>query len=186
MSPFLTRLLFEDLSVLLPVEVVVLATVIAVYRHMRTPGSRWAVWITLGACVALVALQRLVVTDREAIRAMVERMAEAVEEGDVTALGEHFADDLVFENDHGKQAVLQRARIVLQQHDINAARVSGFTIEVDGDNATADFQAMADVRSSGEPSYNVPTHWRLQCRRSPLGWLVHRAKYELGLAGFRF
>lgn len=186
MSPFLTRLLFEDLSVLLPVEVVVLAIVVGVYRRMRTRGSRGAVWIALGVCVGLVALQQLIVTDREAIRAMVERIADAVQEGDVNSLGEHFADDVVFENDQGKPAVLQRARIVLQQYDINTARVSGFTIEVDGDDAAADFQAMADVRGSGEPSYNVPTRWKLQCRRGPLGWRVYRAKYELGLAGFRF
>lgn len=187
MSDFFTRLLFEDLSVLLPVELVALAVVIGLYRHWRTPRSRAAVWIALGACVGLVVIQKLVTTDREAIRAMVEQMAGAVQEGDVRALGEHFADDLIFEGDRGKDQVMQRATSVLQQNAIRNARVSGFLIEVRDDDATATFQAMADVRTgSNDPNYSVPTRWELKCRRGPTGWLVYRAKYDIGLGGFRF
>jgi uncharacterized protein (TIGR02246 family) len=187
MSTFFTRLLFEDLSVLLPVELVALAIVIGLYRHWRTPRSRLAVWIALSICAGLVALQHLVTTDREAIRAMVERMAAAVQEGDVPALGEHFAEDLVFEGDRGKNQVMQHATAVLQQNAIHNARVSAFIIEVRGDDATATFQAVADIRTGGsEPNYNAPTRWELKCRREPAGWRVCRAKYEIGLAGFRF
>ena len=187
MPDFLTRLFFEDLSLLLPVEVVALAVVIGLYRRWRTPRSRWAVWIALLACVALAALQELVVTDREAIRAMVEEMAAAVQEGEVLSLGEHFASDIVFENDHGKDAVMQHAKSTLTQYSIRNARVSGFRIEVHDDDATAIFQAVADIRTgSVETSYNTPTRWELKCRREAAGWQVYRAKYELGLAGLRF
>ena len=186
MYDYLTRLLFEDLSLLLLSEAAAIAVVVGLHRRSMTPGSRRRVWITLAVCVGLVVMQKLVVTDREAIRAMVEAMARAVQEGDVQALGEHFADDLVFESDRGKQAVIQHARAVLQQYEIRNARVSGFTINVNGDDATVSFQAVADVRNGPEPTYNTPTRWDLKCRREPDGWRVYRAKYEFGLAGFRF
>jgi len=186
MSDYLTRLLFEDLSLLLLAEAIAMAVVVGLHRRSMTPRSRRRVWITLAVCAGLIVMQKLVVTDREAIRTMVEAMAQAVQEGDVQALGEHFADDLTFESDRGKQAVLQRARAVLQQYEIHNARVSGFRIEVNGDDAAVSFQAVADVRGGPEAHYKTPTRWDLKCRREPAGWRVYRAKYEFGLAGFRF
>jgi len=187
MSDWLTRLLFEDLSLLLLAEAMTLAVVVGLHRRYMTPRSRRTVWITLAVCCGQIVMQKLVVTDREAIRAMVEAMANAVQQGDVAALADHFAEDLQFEKDRDKEAVVQHAREILQRYEIHNARVSGFRIDVSEDDATATFQAMADVRNgSAEMSYNTPTRWDLKCRRESDGWRVYRAKYEIGLGGLRF
>ncbi|HSW46319.1 MAG TPA: nuclear transport factor 2 family protein [Phycisphaerae bacterium] len=187
MSDYLARLLFEDLPLLLLGEAAALLIVVGLHRRSRTPQSRRRVWMTLAACAGLIAMQKLVVTDREAIRAMVEAMAEVVRKGDVQALGDHFAADMTFEADSGRDAVLRRARSELQRYEIRNPRVSGFVIEIQDGEAKADFHVMADVRvAGGETHYSTPTRWTLKCRHETDGWRVFHAKYELGIAGLRF
>jgi len=186
MGDSLTRLFFEDLPILLLAEVAGLALVLAAHRRWMTTRSRRMVWISLAFCVLLIAIQKLVVTDREALRDMVRMMARAVEQGDVAALGERFDDEIIFGTYAGKEAVMRHARLRLQQYDVNEVRVSGFQIKVDGDAATVAFQAVCDVRGvQANPYYATPTQWQLRCVRHPDGWKVRYAEYELGFTGLR-
>jgi len=180
----LTRLLFEDLPLLLLAQAVALALVLAAHRKWRTVRSRRMVWLSLGCCALLIALQHYVVTDREALRNMVRTMASAVEQGDVAALGKRFDDEISLGGYLGKKDAIKHAHISLQRYDINEARVSGFHIEVTGDTATVAFQAVCDIQGVKEnPYYSTPTQWQLGCVRRDDGWKVRSAKYELGFAG---
>ena len=184
MGDALTRLLFEDLPLLLLAEVAALALVLAAHRRWMTARSRRMVWMGLTLCVLLIAIQVFVVTDREALRDMVRTMARSVEQGDVAALGEKFDDGIIFGTYTGKEAVMKHAHLRLQQYDVNEARVSGFKIEVDGDAATVAFQVVCDLGGvQSTPYYATPSQWQLRCVRHPDGWKVRYAKYELGFAG---
>jgi len=180
----MTRLLFEDLPLLLLAEVAALAVVLAAHRRWMTARSRRMVWMSLAFCALLIAIQEFVVTDREALRDMVRTMARAVERGDIAALSERFDEKIRLGTHVGKEAVMKHARLRLQQYDVNEARVSGFQIEVDGDAATVAFQAVCDVRGvQSNPYYATPTQWELRCVRHPDGWKVRYARYEFGFTG---
>lgn len=180
----MTRLLFEDLTLLLLAEVAALAVVLGAHRRWMTARSRRMVWLSLGFCALLIVIQHYVVTDREVLRHMVRTMARAVEQGDVATLGEWFDDEITLGGRSGKKAALQHAHMSLQRYDINEARVSGFQIEIAGDTATVAFQAVCDVQGVKEnPYYSTPSQWQLGCVRRPDGWKVQSAKYELGFAG---
>lgn len=161
-----------------------MAVVLACHRRWMTPRSRRMVWMSLAFCALLIAIQKYVVTDREALRDMVRTMADAVEQGDVATLGEWFDDEMTLGAYVGKEAVLQHAHLRLQQYDINEAKVGGFRIEVTGDTASVEFQAACDIQGVKEnPYYSTPSKWQLACVRRPDGWKVHNANYEIGFAG---
>ena len=184
MGDSLIRLLFEDLPLLLLAEVAALAVVLAAHRRWMTARSRRMVWMSLALCGLLIAIQKLVVTDREALRDMVRTMARAVEQGDVAALGERFDDEIILGSNTGKEAVLQHVHLRLQRYDVNEARVSGFQIEIEGDAATVAFQAVCDLLGvQANPYYSTLTQWQLRCVRHGDGWKVRSAKYEFGFTG---
>jgi hypothetical protein len=172
MSNGLTRLLFEDLSLLLLAELAGLAVILGVHRTRMTPYTRRLVWIFLAVCAGLIALQYTVVTDREAIQATVEAMARDVEQGNVQALGDKFDEAITFERIEGKQAVLREAYRTLQRYDINNARVSGFDIKLDGNRAQVHFQAVAEVRGGPATIGRTPTVWDLVMVRDEGDWRV--------------
>ena len=184
MSDGLTRLLFEDLALLLLTEAAALAVVIGIHRSRMTPQTRRAVWITLAVCAAMIAVQRLVVTDREAIRATVQAMARDVVAGDVASLGAKFDERMTLGPIAGKQAVLQHAYGTLQQYDVRNARVSGFDITLDNGQAKVRFQAVGDIHGRQTEVFRTPMIWNPTMVRSPAGWKVLHGTYELGLAGF--
>jgi len=183
MSNGLTRLLFEDLALLLLAEVAGLAVVLGVHRSRMTPYTRRLVWIALAVCAGLIVVQRLVVTEREAIQATVKAMARDVEEGDVDSLGAKLDEDVTFDGVTGKQAVLRQAYLMLQRYDVGNARVSGFDIRLDNDRARVRFQAVADVRKDQTRIDRTPTVWDVTMVRGPGGWKVRRATYAFGLVG---
>ena len=184
MSDALTRLLFEDLALLLLAQAAALAVVIGIHRHRRTPRTRRAVWITLAVCAAMIVMQHLVVTDREAIRATVQAMARDVVDGDVASLGTNFDEQMSLGPIQGKEAVLHHARMMLQQYDVRNARVSGFDITVEHGQAKVRFQAVGDIHGRQTEVFRTPMIWELTMARASDGWKVLRGTYDFGLAGF--
>src|SRR5438132_1518905 len=87
MTDILRVLLFESLPLLLVAEGIVLAAVIAVHRRRLTARTRRAIWVTLGLCVLMPIMQSLVVTDHEALDALVHGLARSVSQGDIAAIG---------------------------------------------------------------------------------------------------
>lgn len=190
MPDFLTRLLFEDLILLLLVEVVIIAIALAVHRRGGSRRTRIGLWAVVAACLAQIVVQRLVITDREAIRQLVRTLALAVDDGDVPTLAEHFDEEVVIKEGYfgslqGREAVTLRARIVLQENSVRQVSVGGYRIEVFGDVAEVVCQVMADIRMGGESSaQRVPSRWELEVVRTPTGWKLRKAHGEFGLGGF--
>jgi len=171
---YVTRLLFEDLPLLLVAEAIALAVVLAIHRRRFTPHTRRAVWITLGVCAIFIVIQSLVTTRREALEAMVRTLAQAVDHGDVPAIGERIDGEFRHGN-HDKKAFLDGVvKQTLQRWQVDEAKVAGFKIEINGDNATVSFRAHCDCRSDNHVQYKVPSFWTLNCIRRPDGWKLLR------------
>lgn len=199
----LVRLLFEDLPLLLLAQAAALAVVLAVHRRCMTTRSRRMVWIALAVCAAQIAVQHLVVTSREELKALVRTLAEAVEDGDVPAIGRHLADriDVAYDEagrvprdegfrggddrrtrDLDKDEFLAATREQLQRYDVNEVRLSQFRVRLAGEAGTVAFQAMCDVRGDhSAPLYQTPSEWELGCTRTPAGWKIERIRYRMGL-----
>lgn len=172
MIDFFIRLLFESLPLLLAAEALAIAIAVAWHRRQFTARSRRGIWITLAVCAALLALQAIVVTDREALQDMVERLASAVDEGDIGAIGDEI-DASFATRGWNRQELLDRSNQTLQRWQVDAPRVGGFQIDVQGDEATVSFRALCDIRGGGEMTQpNLFTRWKLRCVRRQDGWKV--------------
>lgn len=170
---FLTRILFEDLAVLLMIEFVVLMSVLAVHRRRMTPRTRRAVWITLACCAALIALNHLVTTDSERIVETVSAMAKAVDEGDVPAIADRLDDEFHYRN-WDRDGFVGELNNKLQRWRIDEAKVGRFEIRIDGDVATASFRASCDWKGSSDSQAGVASAWTLELIRRPGGWKLRR------------
>lgn len=181
MSDALTRLLFEDLAVLLIAQAVALAVVLAVHRRWMTPRSQRLVWVTLALCAGLIWLQHDVVTDREALREMVDTLAEAVEAGDLDTVAESLHPDVEDRAGRGRDQLIQYADAMMQRYDIREPALSGFDITLTGDaTAAMTFQAFCDIRGDGAERFRIPSQWALGCVRTADGWRIRRIRWEIG------
>jgi len=170
---FLTKLLFESLPLLLVAEIVAVTIALAVHRRRFTSATRHGLWITLVICGLLIVVQCLVVTDREQLEQLVEALAQAVDDGDVGALGERLDSDFqasLQRRHQDKQAFLADVNVRLQRWQVNEAKVFNFRIDADGNNAVVAFSATCDWRSGNQVQYNILSLWKLQCVRRLEGW----------------
>lgn len=170
---FLTRILFEDLAVLLIIEFLVLMSVLAVHRQRMTRRTRRAVWITLACCAAFITLNHLVTTDSERIVQTVSAIAKAVDEGDVPAIANHLDDEFHYRN-WDKDGFVVELNSKLQQWRIDEAKVGRFEIRIEGDAATASFRASCDWRGASDAQAGVASAWTLELIRRPGGWKLRR------------
>ncbi len=186
---FLRRFFLEDLALLLMAGAVGVAIALALHRRRYTARSRRRVWMTLGVCVVLIAMQYAVVTPREALEAMVARLARAVDEGDVAAIGACIDEDGVrfgrgLEAERvTKEEFLAAVNVGLQAYQVDEAGTGGFTMTIDGDEATLTFRAVADLRQQERVEYHTPTQWEVHCVRRAEGWKLDgivSAKVALG------
>ena len=166
---FLRQLLFESLPLLLAAQAVAIAIAVAVHRRRLTPGSRRGVWATLAACVLLIVMQRLVVTDREAIEVLVRGLVRAVDDGDMAAV-EARVDDAFRSGPTDKQRLMAMMHQRLQQWQVNGARINALTIDVQGDSADVRFRVICDRTSQSHSQDTVPSLWRLRCARTDGRW----------------
>ena len=172
MLDFLRALFFEKLYLLIIVELVALAIVVGWYRRDPTERRR-GVAIAIAVCIAHIAVQHLVETDRERIQAVVRSMATAIDEGDMATLTVHLGTGF---QDRGlnKQAWSDDLRQRLQRWQIDHADVGSFTIDLQGDEAIASFTASCDWRSPQQSQAGVRSTWKLAFIRRSDGWKLQR------------
>ncbi|MDM8007154.1 MAG: nuclear transport factor 2 family protein [Phycisphaerae bacterium] len=170
---FLTRILFEDLAILLMIEFLVLMSVLAVHRRRMTPRTRRAVYITLACCAAVIALNKLVSTDGERIVETVSAIAKAVDEGDVPAIAEDLDDEFRYRH-WDKDGFVAELNSKLQRWRIDEVKVGRFETRVDGDVATTSFRASCDWRGGHDSQAGVASAWTLELVRRPGGWKLRR------------
>ncbi len=173
----IARFFLEDLSLMLMAQFVVLSIMLAIHRRYFSPRTRRAVWITLGVCATLIALQVVVKTDRERIRILVKGLVEAVDRPDMdfiaNALDEQFHDPRYGD----RAAFLKAVEQQLQRLVVDAASVWKFQrIEVSDGQAVVDFQAICDVRYSGYAQNRLPSRWELTFVKRDGEWKVSGTK----------
>ena len=201
MLDYVSRLLFEDLSLLLLAEVIGLAVVLAVHRRRMTKQSRRLVWVALVVCVLLIVIQSLTITKRESLQRMVTELGAIVEAG----VEQHEQQRIIelfdgeFQLDQGKEAPLRKKEFLgwlmrrLGEWQIAEVSVRDFEIELTKeDEASVSFWARCDVSgaSGGHALRNVVSHWKLYCVWREDGWKVFRFEegrmtipYEMDLLG---
>src|SRR5262249_40668596 len=157
----LTRLLFEDCSLLLLVSGVAILFAVAYHRRRFTPRSREVVYFTILVCISLLVIQKLVVTRRESLHAMIETMVKAVDDGGMTALGACL-DETGVQLGSGprteKRAMIGMATLALQEYSVDNANAGQFSEAMTGDGAEIRFQVSCELKNR-EDSYHPPSSW---------------------------
>ncbi len=174
MLDYVTRLLFEELPLLLTAELVALTVVLAIHRRRLTPQSRRMVWVTLAVCGLLITIQKLTVTKREAIREMVSALARAVDEGDVPAIAERLDVEFQYSRWNDGDSFLAEVERKLGRWQVDQASVSRFEIGIDAGRAEVSFRGTCDWRSGDQIQYNLLSSWTVECIRRDDGWKLYR------------
>lgn len=183
---FITRVLFEDALLLGLLCLVLLAIAVGVDRSRRTPQSRRLLYGALATIAVLFVIQSLVVTDREALEALVRTLVHRVDEGDVGGIGELVDPGGVT---LGQTAItqdefIQMSNVGLQNYTIDEAGAGNITVQIAGDNATVSFQASCDIRGDNTPQQRMPSAWTIGAHRTSAGWKLNAiTKGEIGLGG---
>jgi hypothetical protein len=165
----ISRLLFEDLTLLLMAEAAALLVVLAIHRRKLTPQSRRMVWVTLAVCALLIAIQTMTTTKREAVRQTIESLAQAVEDGNMAAIAERVHAD--FEHRQmDKDTFLTFVQAQLQRWDISNVGLGQFEIEVEDERANATFRCSCNVRGNNGFERGIPSMWTIELERSEDRW----------------
>ncbi len=125
---------------------------------------------------ALLALQALVVTDRERLELACRGLAQAVQRGDIDAVSEFLSDRFSMEGADAAQIIDHDAFInliveFLHTYSIEEVGLRQFEIEEQAaDRAVVRFTATCRVISSQEVVPRVVSRWQLVFERSDEGW----------------
>lgn len=189
---YLTRLLFEDLVLLLLASVLALAVALGIHRRRQSDRSRRGVWITLGVCALLIVVQHLVVTDRQQITEMLKTLGRAVDEGDVGTI----ADCLdpagvtlgagVRRETFEKEVFVLASSLGLQTYRVDQVSIGGIEIDVRGDLAVVNFRVSCELGDDrGRFGGRQPSFWTVHCARTADGWRISQiVSGKLGIEGF--
>ncbi|MFH0980090.1 MAG: hypothetical protein V2A79_00940 [Planctomycetota bacterium] len=164
-------LLFESRLALLALLFLVEFVLLWIWARWRTRRSRR---LALGGLVAgglLLALQPLVVTDRERIIAVCKEMAYAIEDRQIDRVGRHIASEFEV-GSIDREALLGSLTRVLARVHVEKPRLSGFRVSVAGLEARATFQARCRVANSEFVQEGMLSGWELTFRKVDNRWQV--------------
>ncbi|MBN1490949.1 MAG: nuclear transport factor 2 family protein [Phycisphaerae bacterium] len=174
-------LLFESPWQLGSLCFVVCAVLLVLWRRTGSAGRRQAFLIALAVSALLLMVQSLVTTDREAIIALLNELADAVAEPDLERI-ESAIDAEYADGRHDRNSLMARIRAALQRRMVERPSLSGFEVVVNGDAATAEFRASCDVRSGNSLVSRLPSRWRVEFIRRGEDWMVRSIDVlEVGL-----
>ncbi len=123
----------------------------------------------LVVCVAVPAMQRLVVTSREQVKDVCLSLVKATEAGDVKGIGRHVAGDFrVHEIDRSR--FLEKVAATLTRFTVEQARLGGIEIVVSEGEAVAEFRVSCRIIGPEDVEGNVPSAWRLRFRLTGDQW----------------
>ena len=175
---------FLDDTYALPLTAGLVVFVLAMAWHLRrTPRSAAALGVGIAVAVLLLAVQKIVVTDREAIDRTVRRLAVAVETKDFEAVAQLIDDDFGT-GDRQKADLIPAIKATLTLFEIEGARLHAMEIDISADNATVGFGVLCRLRfnGSGQPS---TSRWSLVLVRRDEGWRVQEI-HPLDIDGQKF
>ena len=129
----------------------------------------WAASLVTGV---LLALNGAIDTPQERIIGLCRKLAEAVDRGEVTAIGERLAPS--FSTDGlDRDSFLEFLTVALSRARIDRARLSNFSITLKSeDRATATFHAKCNIKSAEGFFGALPSRWRLQLINTQQDWRV--------------
>ena len=167
--------LFESPYSLIPILVGLEIVLLHFWSRRRTPLTGWTAVGGLIAIPLLVAVQILVVTDRERIIRICRELAKATAQADTTALGRHIAANFAINSPgrvSNKAGLLDEFERILSKWDVEEERLSAFDVAVDGHTARATFHATCRLISN---DLMIPRHvskWKLEFAKLDTVWLV--------------
>jgi hypothetical protein len=174
----MTHLLFESPLQLLVAELGV--ALVLVWWLRRSAGSARRPLIGyLVLAVALLVIQKLVVTDPEKIRTVAEELARAVDFGQMEIIRGHLAEDFAAWG-------LDRSEFVDFVHDrlevyrVDEVWIGGTELAIDRDVGRIEFAARARVSTDQMGPQPYLGRWRLTLSRVGRGWRVNRVEYLAG------
>lgn len=162
---------FLDDTYALPLTAGLVVFALSVAWHLRrTRRSATVLGVGIAVAVLLLVVQKIVVTDREAIDRMVRRLAVAVETKDFDIVAQLIDED--FGTDGGRKAdFIAAIKATLTRFEIEGARLHAMKIDIAEDHATVEFGVLCRLRFSGfdRPS---TSRWSLGLVRRGAGWRV--------------
>jgi low affinity Fe/Cu permease len=138
--------------------------------------GRWALWKPAAAVVlltiAVALIERLVVTDRERIEAVMDRAVQAALDHDLPAI-----ETLI---EPQATALRRRIQAELARGTIEQLRITHEVVHVNHattpNSATADLIIRLSVREGRGPSQDLPpVAVKVELKKNPGGWLVSAA-----------
>ncbi len=168
----INRLLFEDLLLLALLLGIAEFVLLWHWARRRDRASSRALLVGLSASTALIFLSALVHTPREQVVDVCHHLATLVDEGDVAKIGDVLHDEFQA-GSLGRAAFLSRVESALTRYRVDQPRLRGFEVTVTGgDQAIANFQASAQIRSAEQVYGRLPSRWGVAFRRTGSTWKV--------------
>ncbi len=126
--------------------------------------------ILLAALLLAFVVERLIVTDLEALDAWAQSASEALDASDMEAFGELITEDFTYGR-MDRDAALRYAQAASRSASASGIQIVLRRVEVDGDTATATARIFGTVVGR---RYTLQTPVRLE--RGPDGWLLAHAE----------
>ncbi len=144
------------------------------WLRRRTSRLRLAVVIGLAICIAVPLLQQFVTTDRERIVTACEAMVQAVDVGDLPTIDAHLSAKFSTE-EHDKESFMAFVGRRLERHEIEDAKLTIRSIEINGLNAVVVIRVDCTVDSN---SYQgpLPSSWELTFEQEGDEWRMISVK----------
>ena len=156
-----------------------LALIWWVRRSARPAGRLLGGYLAL--CVALLAVQALVVTDAEKIRRITRELADAVDFGRVAVIRAHLADDFAAWG-HDRDGFMEMVYRELETYRVDDVWVGGAELQIGREQGQIEFTARARVGTEETGLHPYMERWRLAFRREGKTWLVTQVE-NLGWPG---
>lgn len=164
-----------------PFRLVVVVALIEVVLAILLVATRRGKYVFIIAIVAvgglaLLGLERLIVTPRERIDGVLLDVTRAVERGDIESVREWLSPQCRFRQ-MDRDGILSMAASVLREIDIERVSLAQKKLEVFRirRQARVQFLALADGTAPGIPFHRYPTSWVLFFDESPDGrWVISR------------
>lgn len=129
----------------------------------------------LALCVAACART----PDDQAIRASIEKGVAAAQAHDASALTDMLADDFIGNDELDKPGLKSQLRGQFVVAKAIGVRVGPIDVEVNGDRATARFDAfVTDTSGRWIPDRATTLHFETGWRREGKSWLCNNAKWS--------